>query len=152
MSASKTTTVTKHDLAALSKAKQEAEFRLVNATVQYQMQKEKKAAPAPEATKPAAKAKKAKAPSKKRASSEDVAIADPAAADAPSKKEKKAKEPKAKPVGWLCEGNLQDGTACPFDAADQIFVGQTNYEKKKHNLCKVCKKAFNKAKKAANDQ
>lgn len=143
-SGSTTKNVTKHDLAALSKAKQEAEIRLVNATVLYQLQKEKAAAAIPTAT--PAEAKKKKKTSKKRDTPEMVI--EPVT-PAPEKKAKEKKEPKEKPVNWVCEGNVLAGTECPLATEDQVFVGQTNYDKKKHNLCKACKKAFHTAKKAA---
>lgn len=145
-SGSTTKNVTKHDLAALSKAKQEAEIRLVNATVLYQLQKEKAAAAIPTATSAEAKEKKKKKTSKKRDAPEMVI--DPVTA-APEKPKKEKKEPKEKPVNWVCEGNVLAGTECPLATKDQVFVGQTNYDKKKHNLCKACKKAFHTAKKAA---
>lgn len=137
------TPVTKHDLAALSKAKQEAEFRLLNATVQYQMQKDKAGAPAP-AVGAAGKAKATKAKTAKKREAPAAAPAEPTA----EKKKKEKKAPKDKPAGWLCEGNILAATECPLAPADQIFVGQTNHAKKKHNLCKACKKAYKTAKAA----
>ena len=141
-----THTVTKHDLAALNKAKQEADFRLMNATIEYRMQKEKaKEAPASAAK---GKDKKKKTAAKKREAPATAVVAAPAEEAAP-KKPKEKKAPKEKPVGWLCEGNILAATECPLAPGDQVYVGQTNHAKKKHNLCKACKKAYNTAKKAA---
>lgn len=114
--------ISKQELAALSKMAQEAQIKLLNGMIQYRLQQDHKPS---------------KHKTKKR----------PAEEPAPAVVEKKKKEKKEKPEGWLCEGNVITGANCPLEPEEQVFVGQTNYEKKKRNICKVCKKQFGKSKK-----
>lgn len=134
--------VTKEEIAKLQKASATANFKLVYALVQYRLQEqqEPEADAEPEPVVQEVSKKKEKKKDKKRSALTPAAEPVPAES-AP----KKAKEKKEKPDGWLCEGNLAAGTACPLDPENQSYVGQTRHEKKNHNLCKVCKSAYQKA-------
>ena len=116
--------ISKQELAALSKTAQEAQIKLLNGMIQYRLQQDHK---------PSKHKKTKKRPVEESAAAEPVV-------------EKKKKEKKEKPEGWLCEGNLITGADCPLEPEEQVFVGQTNYEKKKRNICKACKKEFGKSK------
>lgn len=84
------------------------------------------------------KAEKKKKESKKREAPE---IAE--------KKEEKKKEKKEKPEGWLCSGNVAEGTPCELSEEKQEYPGSgTRYKGETHNVCKVCKKAVEKARAA----
>lgn len=133
--------VTKEEIAKLQKASAAANFKLVNALVQYRLQEQQEPDADPEAEPVVQEVSKKK--EKKRSA--------PAAEPAPASTPKKAKEKKEKPDGWLCEGNLAAGTACPQDPENQTYVGQTRHEKKNRNLCKVCKSAYQKAMKGKDE-
>lgn len=65
------------------------------------------------------------------------------------KKEEKKKEKKEKPEGWLCSGNVAEGTPCELSEEKQEYPGSgTRYKGETHNVCKVCKKAVEKARAA----
>jgi hypothetical protein len=118
--------ISKQELAVLSKTAQEAQIKLFNGLIQYRSQQDHK---------PSKQKKTKKRPAEEAAAAEPVPMV-----------EKKKKEKKEKPEGWLCEGNVITGAECPLDPKEQVFVGQTNYAKKKRNICKACKKQFGKSK------
>lgn len=136
--------VTNEEIAKLQKASATANFKLVNALVRYRLQEQQE----PEADaepEPVVQEVSKKKDNKRPAPT-------PAAEPVPAESApKKAKEKKEKPDGWLCEGNLAAGTACPLDPENQSYVGQTRHEKKNRNLCKVCKSAYQKAMKGKDE-
>lgn len=138
--------VTNEEIAKLQNASATANFKLVNALVRYRLQEqqEPEADAEPEPVVQEVSKKKEKKKDKKRPA---PAVEPVPAESAP----KKAKEKKEKPDGWLCEGNLAAGTACPLDPENQSYVGQTRHEKKNRNLCKVCKSAYQKAMKSKDE-
>lgn len=137
--------VTNEEIAKLQEASATANFKLVNALVQYRLQEqqEPEADAEPEPVVQEVSKKKEKKKDKKRSA--------PAAEPVPASTPKKAKAKKEKPDGWLCEGNLAAGTACPQDPENQTYVGQTRHEKKNRRLCKVCKSAYQKAMKGKDE-
>lgn len=71
------------------------------------------------------------------------------ASEIAEKKEEKKKEKKQKPEGWLCSGNVAEGTPCELSEEKQEYPGSgTRYKGETHNVCKVCKKAVEKARAA----
>lgn len=117
--------ITKAYIAELSNKSKKLEIELVNALILFHEQQKKDT-----------KKTKGKKPTadKKRPAPEPAAVG----GESPAKKEKKKKE---KPEGWLCSGNVVDGTPCPLEAEYQVFDGRLKHEGKLVNACKVCKKS-----------
>lgn len=119
--------ITKAYIAELSNKSKKLEIELVNSLILFHEQQKKD-------TKKT-KGKKSADAGKKRPAVEAAAVA---VVEPPAKKEKKKKE---KPEGWLCSGNVVDGTPCPLEVKHQVFNGRLKHEGKLINACKVCKKS-----------
>lgn len=118
--------ITKAYIAELSNKSKKLEIELVNSLILFREQQKKET-----------KKGKKKQPVAGKKRPAEAAVPGPAAEPA-AKKEKKKKE---KPEGWLCIGNVVDGTPCPLEAEYQVFDGRLKHEGKLVNACKVCKKS-----------
>lgn len=143
--------ITKRQLALLSNKEHKARFAHTNALIRYHLQQARnpphlQEEEEEEEEKPKQKNKKevAAPASKKRE------VPPPSPAKGEESKEKKSKkpepkEPREKPEGWLCAGNVIEGTPCELPAELQIVDAGTHHNKETHNTCKKCKKAVKKS-------